>query len=150
MTDAASILAAVRAAIEILVDANDQRATHVAEALSRWMSGEDFEQAAGLSTGWRRQIQQAARDRALTALVALHPSADALDLARQIVVGLKRAARTRGVRPDSEGGLLHDLARLDDSLSERSLRRAITEIRGQCNSCDGHGSLSHSLKPGDP
>ena len=146
MTEAAAIIAQFRRAIALLAELDDPAATRIAAALDRWLAGEDLESAAGLAPGWRRSLQLAARDAALSALVARHPGKDAQALARQIVAGVRRAARVRGVRPDGEPGLYRDLFRAADAeLSERHWRRL---IRGQRAACNGHDQAS-SLFKGD-
>jgi len=145
---AAAILADFRRAIALLAEIDDRAATRTAEALAQWLAGEEFDSAAGLAPGWRRHVQQTARDVALRALVALHPDMDAQALARRIVAGIARAARIRGVRPDGEAGLFYDLARLEEQLRERSWRGAIAEIRGKHNPCGRHDAVRPSANLG--
>jgi hypothetical protein len=146
---AADIVADVRAAIQTLTDADSPAATRVGEALSRWLAGESFEDAAGLSRGWRRVAQQTARDTALRALVKLFPTLDDSALAHRIVAGIARAARMRGVRPDGENGLYFALSRLEKSPAWRTWRDAIAEIRGKRNPCVCQGDVTPSATTGE-
>ncbi|MGA8094768.1 MAG: hypothetical protein WB823_10950 [Steroidobacteraceae bacterium] len=130
MTDDLTILADMRRALVLLAELNDPAATRTAAALTSWLAGDSFDSAAGLAPGWRSHQRVAARDRALRALSEMHPEIDVTNLARRIARGLAReAARRREVRPDGEAGHLHDLVRTDACLSERHLRRILTEIR---------------------
>ena len=142
MSGAASIVRDLRHSIELLAELDDPAALRTAEALTRWLAGEHFDSAAGLLPGWRRHLQQLARDSALAALVAMHPHLDDLNLSRKIVAGVNRAARTRGIRPDGVAGLLHDLARIDSRLSERQWRRLIGKTRGHLDYRNGHDAGS--------
>ncbi len=145
MTGAASIVDDVRRTVDLLVDLNDPAALRTAQALARWLSGEDFESAAGLVPGWRRFLQLKARDLALEALMDLHAGLDAKALADRILEGIERASRTRGIRPDGADGHYHDLGRLDIRLSVRQWRRLIGESRGHREGVNGHGSVATSL-----
>jgi hypothetical protein len=151
VSGAASIVADVRRTVDLLVDLNDPAALRTAEALTRWLSGEDFESAAGLAPGWRRFLQLKARDLALAALVALHDGLDDKTLAHRILEGIERASRVRGIRPDGADGHYQDLSRLDIRLSARQWRRLIGETRGHRGSVNGHDSVAPSLpKPECP
>jgi hypothetical protein len=143
---AADIVADFRRAIALLAESGN---TTAAEALNRWLAGEEFDSAAGLVPGWRRHRQQAARDVTLRALVALFPNLDDSACARRIVAGVARAARMHGVRPDGEKGLYFDLLHLEKSPTERTWRLAIAEIRGKCNPCDCHSAVKPSATTGD-
>ena len=134
MTDGtAGIVGDIRRAIALLAELDDRAATRVAEALSRWLDGEDFDSAADLAPGWRRALQQAAREAGLAALVPLHPELDDSALAAWIAAGVARAARTRGLRPDGEAGHFHDLARADVGLTLRTWRWLIARARGKAS-----------------
>jgi hypothetical protein len=146
MTGPAAIVADFHRAVVFLAEHGD---TAVAEALARWLAGEEFEQAAGLAPGWRRAIQQTTRDTALQALVTSFPTLDDSALARRIVAGVARAARMHGVRPDGEKGLYFDLSRMEKSPTERTWRLAIAEIRGKGKSCACHSSVTPSATTGD-
>jgi len=108
-------------------------AVRMAEALAAWLRGADFELALGLSPGWRQSLRRSARDAALAALLAAHPELDDNALARRIAVGVARAARTHGARPDGEPGYFRDLARAGPQLTKRQWGRHITEMRSHCN-----------------
>jgi hypothetical protein len=132
MTDTADIVADFRrVAVDLADPENDPAAARVADAITRWLAGEDFDSAAGLAPGWRQHVQKASRDAALSALLALHTDMDDQPLARRIAAGVERAARMRGIRPDREDGHFHDLARAQVHLSARHWRRLIGEARGQ-------------------
>ena len=143
---AAAIIADVRRAIALLAELDDPAATRTAEVLTRWLAGEAFETAAGLAPGWRNALQMFARNAALAELVSLHPELDVSAIARLITAGIERAARTHGVRPDGEAGLMRDLSRLEKRPRERTWRTAIAEIRGQRNARFGHDLPAPSAK----
>jgi hypothetical protein len=124
---AAAIVADFHRAIEALAEVGE---TRTAEALRRWLAGEDFEAAAGLIPGWRAHLRLTARDRALTALAATHAGMSDNALAEWIVEGLQRVGAV-GVRPDGADGYLVDLARAGCTLSKRQLRRLIAEVGHQ-------------------
>ena len=124
---AATVVAEVRRAIELLAELDDPAATRTAETLSRWLAGENFDAAAGLVPGWRSRLRLTAQNRALAALVAIHPEMNDSALADWILEGLKRVAPD-GIRPDGADGHLVDLARAGCALGERQLRRLIGEV----------------------
>lgn len=131
MTDASAIIVSdLQRALELLVDLGDPAALRTAEALTRWLAGESFETAAGLSPGWRRELQQQTRDIALAALITLHPHSDDKALGRRIADGIKAAPRS-GVRPDAESGHYYDLARNDRDIAGRTWRYLVGKARGK-------------------
>lgn len=142
MTDVAATIAAVRHARELLADCGDDpAATRVAQALDRWLKGEDLAEALDLPGDWRQRLRVGARDRALAELSRVHGDLDCSTLAERIVVGLSRAHAGR--RRDGSLGLIDDLAAAGCSLSARRLRQLIGDIRrGQQTACDGHGYVS--------
>jgi hypothetical protein len=146
MSGAASIASDFKLAVARLAEADDPALTRAGEAIARWLAGEDFDSAAGLAPGWRRHLQQTARDSALGVLISTNPDLDDLNLSRKIVAGIQRAARTRGVRPDGDAGLFHDLARIESRLSVRQWRRLIGKTRGQLDCRNGHDAGSPLLK----
>lgn len=141
MTGAASIVADLRRAIELFAEIDDPAATRTAEALSRWLAGEDFDSAAGLVPGWRRTLQQQARDTALAALIALRPDLDDSALAAEIATGID-CAPDSGPRPDGLTGHCFDLARAGCNLSARHWRRLVADARGQMKTVLATGALS--------
>jgi hypothetical protein len=147
MTDDAAIAAELRRAIALLAELDDAAATHAAETIARCLAGEDFDSAAGFAPGWRRELQQAARDAALQALLALHPELDAQPLAQRIVARVERAARMRGIRPDGEAGHYHDLARAEVHRAARTWRGLIGEARGKPSIAIATTSSDLPLKP---
>lgn len=142
MTDAVSIVVDVRAAIQTLTDADSPAATRLAEALDTWRRGTDFEMALGLAPGWRRHLQQAARDAALKALLAVHPDMDDSAFADRIADGIKAADHSRGIRPDGEDGHYHDLAHAGCFLSARTWRLLIARARGKAAIVSATAALS--------
>jgi hypothetical protein len=123
---AAATLADLRRAITLLAEIGDAAATRTADALTRWLAGEDFDQAAGLPSDWRWRVRIAARDQALGALCDLRADLTARALARLILGD----PVNRGARRDGWRGYLDDLRRADPDLSDRQLRRLIGELRG--------------------
>ena len=138
-------LAAVDEVIRLLAESDRPAAAVVAGALRRWQAGETLESAVGLPTDWRQRKRITDRDRALVALVNLIPNGDARGIARQIIAGLPGCA-CQPRRPDGATGYIHDLARLGLDLSERHLRRVITELRGHQAGCNGHDDRPGSAK----
>ena len=132
MCDPTSITADFRAAIALLVELDEPAAVRVAAALSRWLSGWDFDDAANLPDGWRRALQVELRDAVLTDLLLLFDHIDVPDRAGRIVQGVARAARHRGPRPSGEAGCYFDLFHAGVDLSDRTWRLLI-ENRGNCN-----------------
>jgi hypothetical protein len=80
------------APIVLLADIDDPAATLTAEALSRWLAGEDFESACGLVPGWRRYLQQTVRARALAALVVARSDLNDCGLGAWIAAGVERSS----------------------------------------------------------
>ncbi|MFZ1905220.1 MAG: hypothetical protein WAU56_07495 [Steroidobacteraceae bacterium] len=134
---AAAIIADVRRAIALLVEFGDPAATRTAEALTRWLAGEDFDSAAGVAPGWRAEVERAARHAALSALAA-----QGFD-ARAIARGIARASRTR-IRPDGVDGVLWDLSRVGAQLSEGHLRRLLAQEREHCKGSNAQGAVQPS------
>ena len=131
MTDVDAIVTTIRRTITLLAEIGDGDATLTAQVLKRLLAGEKFESAADLMPGWRQQLRQAEREKALNELMKLNPAMDDHTLARSIVSGIKQAgACATGKRPDGEAGYFHDLARVD-ALAVRTWRRLIGERRGQ-------------------
>ena len=141
MTSAAAIVADLRRSIEWLAERDDPAMTRVAAILRRCLAGEDFEMAADLPPGWRRQLQQQSRGAALCALLRLYAGLTDSDVARRIYAGVARAGRKHGDRPDGEAGYFFDLMRLDERLSGRRWRALITEHLGHCNACVSQQSV---------
>jgi hypothetical protein len=140
MTDAATTIAAIRRSIELLVDLNDGDATRTAAALNLWLTGTNFERAAGLVPGWRSNLRLHARDRALAELLKIHADMNPSELAAWIVAGLERVAGLRdSVRPSGADGYLTDLARADRNPGKRQWHRLITEARLTLRSLNGKG-----------
>jgi hypothetical protein len=148
MTDIAGTVAAFRRVIDLLAQIDDLGATQTAAALSRWLAGETFDQAADLVPGWRSHVRLAARDRALAELVKVHTSMADLDLAIWILDGLERVGRPE-IRPDAADGHLFDLARAGRVPGRRHLRPLIAAARG--HRADGMATelLAALAKPKD-
>ena len=87
---------------------DDPAAVRVAAALDAWLRGTEIEASLGLTPGWRACVRMKARERALPALVKLHPELRDSALAKVIIAGMRRVPRS-GVRPDGADGHLWDL-----------------------------------------
>jgi hypothetical protein len=131
MTQAAAIVASVSRVAARLADTGDADDLLLSEALDRWFHGQTFDSSVGLGGGWRLQVQQQVRDRALLALVTLHPDLDDQALGRLIAAGTG-ADVCQDIRPDTTaGGLFWDLRNAGCILSERTWRRLVSAARGQ-------------------
>jgi hypothetical protein len=130
MTQAATIVASVSRVAARLADTGDADDLLLSEALDRWFHGQTFDSSVGLGGGWRLQVQQQVRDRALLALVTLHPDLDDQALGRGIASGIA-ADDGLGIRPDATAGHFRDLLNAGCILSERTWRRLVSAARGQ-------------------
>jgi hypothetical protein len=146
VTDAADTVAQFRRAVELLAEIDDLAANMVAEAIATWLGGVDFDTAAGLPSDWRIRERVAMRDRALRELLGFNPGMNARAVARRILADLPGCGRQK-IRPDGAAGHVHDLAALGLDLSERHLRRLITDLRGHQETCNGHDDRTGS-RPG--
>src|SRR4029077_11214278 len=91
------------------------------------------------------------RDARLQELLRLHPTLDDSSLADLLMVGIERARRKRGARPDGESGLFFDLAMLE-ALKKDTWRKRLSDIRGKRNGsiCQGSGESSPQLQSERP
>jgi hypothetical protein len=148
VSDVADTVALFRRAVELLAGIDDPAATAAAAAIDLCLAGVDFDSAAGLTFGWRRQMREQSRDRALKALVKLHPNMDESVLAGRIAKGVKRAMRIHGSRPDGEAGYFWDLLQAQVTLGPKQWGRLIVQIRGHCKSAMS-GTVQQDPSPED-
>jgi hypothetical protein len=129
VTDAVEIVALFRQTVELLSEIDSPAATAAGAVIKLWLAGMEFEDAAGLASGWRRIVKEHSRDVALKELLKLHTDMSASHLGARIIAGIALAARTRGGRPDGERGLFWDLLKADATLGLRQWIRLIEENR---------------------
>ena len=99
MTSAAAIVADFERAITLLAEVNDPAATCVGWALRRWLGGEPFEAAVGLSAGWRVALQLAQRDATVDRPLQLLPALTGKQMAQDVSRGL----RPTGLKDSQDG-----------------------------------------------
>ena len=131
-----SIVRELREAVALLADIDHPAMTRAGFVLSRCLAGEPFHSASGLPTDFPWRLRIAARDEALTALVAMRRDLSARRLAAWIT---KERARSGAIRRDGVLGYVDDLVRSHCDLGERHLRRLINSLRdlGHQRPCNG-------------